>query len=141
MNSPLEAALSQAVHQQVDGLLGYSFLRRFRTTIDYPHRELWLEPIPVSLDQRPYEYSHVGIQVERSAGTLRVAAVAEGSPAARTGVRAGDEILAIDGSSAEALDVASMSRKLEGPPRSRVTVRTKRAGVEHLYRLTRRRLL
>ena len=141
MASPLAGALSQAVHQPVAGLLGHSFLRRFRVTIDYPHRLLWLEPLDVSRDQRRYEYSHVGIQVERHEGALRVVAVAEGSPAAIAGVRAGDEFLAVDGTSAAALDVVSLSRKLEGPPGSRVSLCLSRGGRARSYRLPRRELL
>ena len=34
--------LGDAVETQVDGVLGYNFLRRFRVTIDYPNGVLWL---------------------------------------------------------------------------------------------------
>lgn len=141
MESDLEKALSQAVQRPVDGLLGYSFLRRFRITIDYPHRILWLEPIAVGRDQRRDEYSHVGVQIERREGVLRVVAVAENSPAAAAGIAAGDELDGIDGTDASSLDVIEASRLLEGPPGSRVTLRIRRGTELHTYRLTRRTLL
>ena len=141
MESDLEKVLSQAIERHVDGLLGYSFLRRFRVTIDYPHRILWLEPVPVGRDQRSYEYSHVGVQIERRDGVLRVVAVAERSPAARAGIEAGDELVGIDGVEASKLDVIEASRRLEGPPGSRVTLRIRRSSELHAYPLIRRTLL
>ena len=141
MESDLETALSQAVERPVDGLLGFSFLRRFRITIDYPHRILWLEPVAVGRDQRRDEYSHVGVQIERRDGVLRVVAVAENSPAAKAGIVAGDELGGIDGADASSLDVIEASRRLEGPSGSRVTLRIRRGSELHTYRLTRRTLL
>ena len=141
MESDLEKALSQAVQRPVDGLLGYSFLRRFRVTIDYPHRILWLEPVPVGRDQRRDEYSHVGVQIERREGVLRVVAVAEESPAAVAGIAAGDELAGIDDADASSLDVIEASRRLEGSPGSRVTLRIRRGTELRTYRLTRRTLL
>ena len=36
--------LSKAVGTELDGILGYNFLNRFKVTIDYPHRRLELVP-------------------------------------------------------------------------------------------------
>jgi len=141
LEGELRPALEQATHHRVDGLLGYSFLRRFRVTIDYPHRIVWFDPVNVPQDQRPYEYSHVGIQIERRDGSLRVVAVAEGSPAASGGIRAGDILVSIDATQAATLDVVGASRKLEGPPGSTVTLVLSRAGREQRYSLKRQRLL
>ncbi len=141
MRGPLETTLGQAVGRRVDGLLGYSFLRRFRVTLDYPHRVLWLEPVDVPRDQRPNEYTHVGLQVERRDGVLRVAAVADRSPAASAGIRAGDEFVSIEGTPAERLDVVALTRRMEGPAGSVVLLRLRRGPAERDYRLVRRRLL
>jgi len=137
----LGPALSQATGRRIDGLIGYSFLRRFRTTIDYPHRLLWLDPVQVPQDQRPYEYSHVGIQIERRDGALSVVAVAEDSPAAHAGIQSGDVLVSIDGTRAESLDVTRASRLLEGPPGSRTALVLRRTGRDKSYTLTRQRLL
>ena len=51
----MSAMLSRAVGEPVHGLLGYSFLKRYRVTLDYPHRVLWLDPLPKDWDGRHYE--------------------------------------------------------------------------------------
>jgi predicted aspartyl protease len=141
IQGPLGDALSRAVGSTVDGLLGFSFLRRFRVAIDYPHRILWLDPVKVTRDQRPNEYSHVGLQIERREGALRVVAVAQGSPADQAGIKAGDVLVSIDGTLAGKLDVSGAATRLEGAPGSRVALVMERSGRTQTYRLTRRQLL
>ena len=141
LDSPLEAALSEEVGQPVDGLLGYSFLRRFRVVIDYPHRVLWLTPVSHAFDERPYEYSHVGLQLERRGEAVSVVGVATGSPADEAGIRPGDELVAIDGASARSLGVIEATLRLEGRPGTAVVLVLRRGDDSHTYRLTRRRLL
>jgi S1-C subfamily serine protease len=138
----LAAVLSRAVGESVDGLLGYSFLKRHRVAIDYPHRVLWLDPLPESeWNDRPYEYTQVGLQLERAGGAVRVMAVAENSPAASAGIGPGDEIVSIDGKPAASGDVLSLTRQLEGASGTHVELRVRRRDVERTYRLVRRSLL
>jgi hypothetical protein len=141
LDSPLEQALSDEVEEPVAGLLGYSFLRRFRFTIDYPNRVLWLEPVPHGYDDRAYEYSHVGLQIERRGTTLRAVGVAVGSPADRAGIERDDELVAIDGTAASELDAIRAARRLEGPPGTAVRLTMRRGSAERTYRLIRKRLL
>ncbi|MBI5710431.1 MAG: aspartyl protease family protein [Candidatus Eisenbacteria bacterium] len=141
IRSELETMLSQAVGEPVHGLLGYSFLKGYRVALDYPGHMLWLDPVRGGSDERPYEYSHVGVQLERVAGAACVVAVAEGSPAARAGVASGDLVVAIDGEPAAAFDLVTLARRLEGPPGSRVTLTVRRGSHERICRLARRRLL
>ena len=141
MQSPLSGVLSRAVGEPVHGLLGYSFLRHFRATIDYPRHVLWLDPQPGGWDDRPYEYSHVGLQLERRDGALRVIAVAEGSPADQAGILPGDEVIAVDKEQVSALDLLTVTRRLEGPPGTRTAITLRRGSVERTYSLVRRRLL
>ncbi len=141
MRSDLSEALAQAVGERVDGLLGYSWLRRFGVAIDYRHRVMWLDPRPVAQDERPYEYSHVGLQIERRDGALRVVGVVHGSPAGRAGISVGDEVLALDGHTVTGLGVVDLVRRLEGPPGTRISLSLRHSGAERTYRLLRRRLL
>ena len=141
MRSQISGLLSRAVGEPVHGLLGYSFLKRYRVVIDFPHRVLWLDSLPVGWDDRPYEYSHVGLQLERKDGAARVLAVAEGSPAALAGVAPGDEIVSVNQRPASESDIASLTRSFEGPPGSRLLLAVRRGSVERTYSLVRRRLL
>ncbi len=141
IESPLASALSADVGEPVHGLLGYSFLRRFRVVIDYPHQVLWLESIPHTVDERPNEYTHVGLQLERRGTALSIVGVAAGSPAALAGIERADELVAIDATPATMLDVIGASRRLEGPAGSRVVLRVRRGDAVRTVRLQRRRLL
>jgi hypothetical protein len=141
LESSLSEVLAGAVGEPVHGLLGYSFLRDHRLAIDYPRHLVWLDPLPPGWEKRPYEYSHVGIQVERHDGVMRVVGVVEASPAARAGVRPGDVVTELDGRSVAGLDVLTLMRRLEGPPGSRVSLTLVRDAARRTVVLVRRRLL
>jgi len=141
VDSPLAEALGRVAGEPIHGLLGYSFLRRFRIAIDYPHGVLWLDPNPRFRDDRPYEHSHAGLQLDREAGTVRVAAVAEPSPAERAGIHVGDEIVSVDSLPAASSNLPELGRLMEGRPGSVLVVTIRRGGHETTYRLRRRRLL
>jgi len=141
VGNDLGNVLSLATGQTIHGLLGYSFLKRFRVAIDYPNQVMWLDPISDYQDDRPYEYCHVGIQIERLNGAVVVAGVVAGSPAATAGIQPGDELTGIDGQAARLLDLVDLTRRLEGKPGSHVTLAIRRDDVDHIYPLVRRRLL
>ncbi len=141
LDTPLAGELSRAAGEPVHGLLGYSFLKRFRIVCDYPHQVLWLDPVPSYREDRPYEHSHVGAQIERQNGAVRIVGIAEDSPAARAGIRAGDQITAIDGRRATELSVLELSRLMEGRPGSPILLSLRRAERDTTFRLRRQRLL
>lgn len=141
VETPLSSVLSDAVGEPVVGLLGYSFFKGFDIGIDYTNHLIWLDPRRGAGDDRPFEYSHIGIQLEQSEDSVLVVGVAEGSPADRAGIRAGDQVLAIDGKQASASDLLIMTQALEGPPGTRVRLRVRRGGVVRSYVLSRERLL
>lgn len=137
----LRDMMDQAVGRPVHGLIGYSFLRRFRTIIDYPRRVLWLERIPVERDARPFEYSSIGVQLRRDAGRVVVDGVVLESPADRAGVHAGDRLVAIGGRPVGARALSELAAALEGPPGSAVRTTWSRAGRQRSLTLTRAQLL
>jgi carboxyl-terminal processing protease len=102
---------------------------------------LWLDPIPGYRDDRPYEYCHVGIQLERRGEAVIVTGVAAGSPAARAGLARGDELVALDGRAARSQDLLALVRSMEGEPGRGLELTIRRGTVERTYRLVRRRLL
>jgi predicted aspartyl protease len=141
LGGDLGEVLAADVGEPVDGLLGYSFLKHFRIALDYPRHLLWLDPSRGDVADRLEEYCHPGLQLEDVGGVVRVFAVAEGSPAARVGVRAGDELVALDGESVAGLDVSTIARRLEGAAGSRLLMRLRRGQHEWTCRLVRRQLL
>ena len=139
--SELSAQLSTAVGERVDGLLGASYLWRFRVAIDYPHRVLWLDPIPNWKNPRPFEYCHVGLQLERRDRALRVVGIVAGSPAELAGIRLGDDVTEINGKPADDLQLIVANEMLEGRPGTEVSLSVRHDGEVTRRRLVRRRLL
>lgn len=67
-------------------------------------------------------YTGVGIEVGEVDGRVRVITPIEGSPAARSGVRSGDEIIAVDGYSVEPGGMQETIARMRGTAGSRVSV-------------------
>ncbi len=141
IRSELSEVLSRVTRETIHGLIGYSLLKRFRIALDYPNRILWLDPIPNYRDDRPLEYCHVGLQLERQDGAVVVTGVAERSPAERAGITHGDEVVALDGAPVAGLDLIALTRRMEGMPGRPLTLVIRRGAVDRTYRLVRRRLL
>jgi membrane-associated protease RseP (regulator of RpoE activity) len=141
LGGSLGGRLADDVGEAVDGLLGYSFLKHYRIVLDFPRGLLWLDPSRGAVGDRPEEYSHPGIQLESVGGGVRILAVAEGSPAARADIRAGDELVAVDGESTANIEVVVVARGLEGAPGTGLSLTLRRGAREWTCRLVRRRLL
>lgn len=141
IESPLSDALERVAGMPIDGLIGYSYLRRYRIGIDDARHVAWFDPLPEPWDDRPFEYSHVGIQIERNGSAAEIVAIAGGSPASRAAISVGDTLVAVDGAPAAEVDLETLARKLEGPPGTAVDVTLRQGGRETSRRLVRRRLL
>jgi len=74
------------------------------------------------------EFGGLGLDIAKKGEVLVVVAPMDDTPAARAGVRAGDEILAIDGESTRLMDVARAAAKMRGPAGKRVTLTLMRPG-------------
>jgi len=141
VDSPLGRELSRVAGETVSGLLGYSFLRRFRVVCDYPHRVLWFDPVANFHDDRPYEHSHAGIQLERRDGVVHVMSVARPSPAERAGILPGDEVVEVEHVHAAEASLTQLGRLMEGKPGTSLSLTIRRGEQETAYRLKRQRLL
>ncbi len=67
-------------------------------------------------------YTGVGIEVTEVDGTIRVITPMAGSPAALSGIRSGDEIIAVDGIAVESTRLQDTLGRLRGQAGSKVTV-------------------
>jgi hypothetical protein len=140
IRNPLAEELKTLAGEPVHGLLGYSFLERFRVACDYPHRVLWLDPTP-DINDSAQEPAQIGLQFDRGPQGVRIVAVVSGSPAAHAGIQPGDELISVDGEPVSGFGSTELGRKLEGAPGSAVVVVTRRGTLEQTHRLQRRRLL
>jgi carboxyl-terminal processing protease len=75
-------------------------------------------------------YTGVGLWVRAgSGGAIVVSSVQDGSPAAKAGLRSGDVLLSVGGTSSSGASVSSVVAALRGPDASTVTLMFARAGV------------
>jgi predicted aspartyl protease len=128
----IEGTLPERIH----GLLGETFLARFRIVLDYGNQIVWLERRP-AMEHRAFREAHVGLWLERRWGAVRVAAVAPGSSAAASGITVGDVLVSIDGIAFSTDDTDGAESRLEGREGSDVLVVTRHEGWERVQRLRR----
>lgn len=75
------------------GLIGNDILRRFNTILNYPAREIFLQPNSHYND--PFDYSYSGLNIYFIDGKVMVGEVMEKSPAEEAGFKPGDIIFGI----------------------------------------------
>jgi carboxyl-terminal processing protease len=83
------------------------------------------------------DYVGIGIEVEGSRDQLRVVSAAEGSPAERAGIRAGDMIVAVDGTPVAGMTNEDVARRMHGAPGTVVAVGIARRNKVETLRITR----
>lgn len=109
------------------GNAGNMLMQRFRMTLDYERREVWLEP--GARYAEPDRFSRAGVQLVRLGGAIRAGQVVPGSPAAKAGVLDLDEVVSINGRSPEELGLEGVSELFErGAVGSRVQLEIRRDG-------------
>lgn len=96
-----------------DVLVGLPILSRFRLALDFSHSRAWLDP-EESLITEPFPKDRSGLGAIAGRGHLRVIHVASGSPAERSGLVAGDEIIAVNGRIVDDAFLRSRSRIGQG---------------------------
>lgn len=81
------------------------------------------------------QFGGVGVEIDARGEWLTVIAPITGSPAARAGVRAGDQLVSIEGRDARGLDVDEAVRRMRGPAGTHVRVVFQRHGQREPIRL------
>ncbi|MFC4426415.1 PDZ domain-containing protein [Deinococcus navajonensis] len=95
--------------------------------------------VPASLSWRQFtEFGGIGVQFEPRAGGAGAAiiGVLPGGPAARAGVRAGDQLVEVDGQSVTGLTFPQIVARVAGTAGVPIRLGLRRGGVEGLVRLT-----
>lgn len=74
------------------------------------------------------EFGGIGIHVNGVGGKLEIVSTLPGSPAFRAGLKAGDEIVEVDGKTTKGLTQAALTERLTGPPGRSVELGIVRGG-------------
>ena len=126
---------------QVDGIIGGEILRRFTLFVDYGRRQLLLIPNRALGDPIDIDMTGAVLAARDSAfDAIVVHNVLADSPAAHAGIRAGDELRAIDGRPVTAAQLDDV-RKLFKSEGRRFTLMLVRDGAEMTVPITTRRLV
>ena len=92
--------------------VGIAFLRHFRVTIDWKTNELYLQRRdPETSLYR--DYTAFGFTPQLENGQVHVGALWRNGPAARAGLRIGDQIISVDGRSLQSVDFATLCSLLD----------------------------
>lgn len=95
MVSAANATEGAFASEEFAGNIGNRILERFRVTLDYDGRRVWLEP-GARYRERD-SFTRAGVLLAREGGRVDARSVLSGSPAAAAGLREGDTIASVDG--------------------------------------------
>lgn len=96
------------------GNIGMPILGRFEVTTDYSRNRLLLRPRPDAVAQ-PFAKDRSGLLARISNGVATLALIAPGSPAETAGLKAGQQISAVNGKPVGELGVAGLTELRTGP--------------------------
>ena len=82
------------------------------------------------------QFGGVGIEVTQEDGLIKVISPIDGTPAARAGIKSGDRIAGIDGSSIQGLPLNDAIDKMRGPAGSKITLTILREGEKKPFDVT-----
>lgn len=99
--------------KDVAGNVGFGVLHRFTLTFDYPHAQIYFEPNRFAAE--PDLADRSGLRILRSGRGFKVQYIADGSPAAQAGLKAGDVILAVDGAPCAGMSADHLKALFKGP--------------------------
>lgn len=122
----------QYVEQPVDDLkLMQGAISGMLDSLGDPHTS-YMTPEEYQQANMPLEgeYEGIGAWVDTSGAALTIISPMPGSPAEKAGLKAGDQIIGVDGTSVEGVDPSIVLRSVLGPAGTTVTLTIKRADSE-----------
>ncbi len=110
--------------QHTAGNIGGDILKRFTVTLDYGHQLAWLQPN--AGNDSPEVFDRSGLWISRApSGVIEIADVTSGSPGAKLGLKAGDELLSIDGKSTTEIELPALREAFKGAVGTSFKIRVK----------------
>jgi carboxyl-terminal processing protease len=82
------------------------------------------------------EFAGIGVEVDFRNDRVTVISPIDGSPAHRAGIRAGDSILSIDGSSVQGKNASDLVKLMRGPAGTTVRIAVRRPGEDAILRFS-----
>lgn len=140
MVSAANATEGAFASEEFAGNIGNRILERFRVTLDYDGRRVWLEP-GARFRERD-SFTRAGVLLAREGGRVDARSVLPGSPAAKAGVREGDEVVSVDGRAIGEWKLRELDELFErGANGRRVALGVRRDGAELALEMRLREML
>jgi hypothetical protein len=121
--------------------IGAAILKRFVVTLDYAHYVMYLKPVsgPVA-DLDAFDRSGMWINGDRNG--FKIAYVSAGAPAAQAGLKAGDMVVAVDGTPTSELHLYDVRERLrDDAPGTVVKLAIRRGGQSKQFAIVLRNLI
>ncbi len=96
-----------------NGNIGLGLIKRFHTIIDYPRQRLIIRPNYYF--KKPFEYNRIGLEIIARPPSYKsyfIAHTRNNSPAAKAGLKQGDQIIAIDSKVVADMNISEVYGKL-----------------------------
>ena len=126
----------------LDGTVGFGFLKNFNIIIDYGRRRIWLENWTGKVENDPPGELGVSAIYDNQSRKVRIYAVSPGSPGDEAGIKRGDELLSVDTLDlGGVISLKKLRKMLAGPVGSKVKLAISRNGNLKRYELERKPLV
>lgn len=124
-----------------DGTVGFGFLKNFNITFDYERRRVWLQNWTGKVsNEMPGEVGIVA-KYDDKIRRVRIYRIAPESPADKAGIKAGDQILSIDGHDMLTPTIRELQKLMEGAPASKIKLAISHGGNLVRHELARAQLV
>ncbi|HEY9826422.1 MAG TPA: aspartyl protease family protein [Stenomitos sp.] len=121
------SATSKGECDRITGNIGNGILRQFNVILNYPQKQLILEPLrqPTEESANSYDLSGIALQAKGAQlNTYRIGNVFPHTPAAQAGLQIGDIVTQVNGKPSQKLTLVEVRQQLSQPnTTARLTIR------------------